>query len=215
MVLTSDHIESIRQSAGKLEGWAGNLSYGTSPEKNLLVELTLSFYPHNLDATVSRLGTIPTIGKKVRRDFEELCELIQKVDAWHGHGVYREEMDDFIALINRLRKIALNIVSTLREVSDAGASEAPVTKTIPLEKSKPSEMREAKPVRPLRGGADARRPDEVALMAYKLHHMGLTQLQVAKRMAGELKLETPIRGWTVARWIKQVESYYRCADRDF
>jgi len=212
-VLTSDHIESIRQSAEKLEGWVGNLSYGTSPEKNLLVELTLSFYPHDLDATVSRLGTIPTVGKKVQRDFEELCELIQKVDAWHGHGVYREEMDDFIALINRMRKTALSIVSVLREIS--GNRETPVSDVPSAEKPAPCEMPEVKPVGLVRGGADAKRPDEVAFMAYKLHQMGLNELQVAKRMTGELKLDKTIRGWTVARWIKQVESYYRRADRDF
>jgi len=45
-------------------------------------------------------------------------------------------------------------------------------------------------------------------MACILHYeMGLTQLQVAKRMSGELKLDKPARQWEVSRWIKQVENW--------
>ena len=201
-MLTSDHIESIKQSADKLEGWVGNLSYGTCPAKNFLVELTLSFYPYDLDTTVSLLGSIPKRGRQVRRDFEELCLMIQKVDAWNSHGVYKEEMDDFIALINRLRKTALGIVSVLREISadqkTTASEQAPV---------KP-EIRKANPVNPSRKGPTARRPDEVAFMAYKLYGMGLNELQVAKRMTSELKMDKPIRGWAVSRWIKQVENWH-------
>jgi len=200
-MLTSDHVESIRQSADKLEGWAGNLSYGTCPGKNFLVELTLSFYPYDLDTTVSLLGSIPKKGRQVRRGFEELCMMIQKVDAWNSHGVYWEEMDDFIALINRLRKTALGIVSVLREIS----ADCP-TPALEQPPAKP-EIRKANPVNPSRKGPTAKRPDEVAFMAYKLHQMGLNELQVAKRMTGELKLDKPIRGWAVSRWIKQVENW--------
>ncbi len=202
-MLTSDHIESIRQSADKLEGWAGNLSYGTSPEKNFLVELTLSFYPYDLDTTVSLLSSIPQKGRQVRRDFEELCVMIQKVDAWNSCGVYREEMDDFIALINRLRNTALGIVSILREVS--ADRQTPVSQEPPAAKP---EIREAKPTNSPRKGPAAKRPDEVAFMAYKLYGMGLNELQIAKRMTGELKSEKPIRGWAVSRWIKQVENWH-------
>jgi len=202
-MLTSDHVESIRQSAEKLEGWVGNLSYGMSPEKNLLVELTLSFYPYDLNTTVSLLGSIPGRGRQVRQDFQELCEMIQKVDAWHGHGVYREEMDDFIALVNKLRKTALSIVSVLREIS--ADCPAPAPEKPP--QTKP-EIRRTKPNNPSRKGPAANRPDDVAFMAYKLYGMGLNELQVAKRMTGELKPDKPIRGWTVSRWIRQVESWH-------
>jgi len=201
-MLTSDHIESIRQSADKLEGWVGNLTYGTCPGKNFLIELTLSFYPYDLDTTVSLLGSIPQKGRQVRRDFEELCMMIQKVDAWNSHGVYQEEMDDFIALINRLRKTALSIVSVLREIS--ADCQTPVPQMLTEIKS---EIKESNPNNSSRRGVIAKRPDEVAFLAYKLHQMGLNELQVAKRMTSELKMDKPVRGWAVSRWIKQVENW--------
>jgi hypothetical protein len=208
MALTSDNIQTIKQFADKLEKWANNLSYSKSQTKNFWVELILFFYPQDLQVTVSWLANIPTIGQKVQKDFEELSKMIHKVDIWHIQGVCQEEFGEFGALIDRLKKTALNIVFTLRKISDTGRSDLPVTEAITLEKSNTSELLETKPARMEPEGVPTKPLRKEALMAYNLHYkMGLTQSQVAKRMSTELKLGKPVRQWEVSRWIKQVENW--------
>jgi len=208
MTLTSDNIQTVKQFADKLEKWATNLSYITCPTKNFWVELNLFFYPQDLQDTVSWLASISTIGRRVQKDFKELFKMVQKADAWHIQGIYQEELGEFGALINRLKEVALNIVFALREISDASKSEPPVSGAITVEKSNASEMRETKLTEMGLDGAPIKLPRKEALMAYKLHYeMGLTQLQVAKRMTGELKLDKPVRQWEVSRWIKQVRNW--------
>jgi hypothetical protein len=208
MALTSDNIQTIKQFADKLEKWANNLSYSTSQTKNFWVELILFFYPQDLQVTVSWLANIPTIGQKVQKDFEELSKMIHKVDIWHIQGVWQEEFGEFGALIDRLKKVALNIVFTLRKISDTDRLDLPVTEVITLEKSNTSELLETTPARMELERVPAKTPRKEALMAYNLHYeMGLTQSQVAKRMTAELKLGKPVRQWEVSRWIKQVENW--------
>ena len=208
MTLTSDNIRTIREFADKLEKWAKNLSYSTSPTENLWVKLALTSYPQDFQFTVSRLTDIPAVGKKVQKDFEELSQMVQKVDAWHMHGIYEEELREFCALIDRLKDLAFHIVSTLRKLPDTGKSEPPATEAIPAEKSNTCEIQETKPAGTALDEVAAALPRKEALMAYKLHYeMGLTQAQVVKRMAGELKLDKPVRRWEVSRWIKQVENW--------
>jgi len=208
MALTSDNIKMIKQFADKLDEWATNLSYITCPTKNFWVELNLFFYPQDLQDTVSWLASIPTIGQRIQKDFKELFKKVQKADAWHIQGIYQEELGEFGALIDRLKEVALNIVFILRKVSDTSEPELPVTEAIAVEKSNASEVRETKLTE--MGLADIRvkLPRKEALMAYKLRYeTGLTQLQVAKRMSCELKLDKPVRKWEVSRWIKQVENW--------
>ena len=205
MTLTSDNIQTVKQFADKLEKWATNLSHITCPTKNFWVELNLFFYPQDLQNTVSWLASIPTIGQRIQKDFEELSKMVHKVDIWHIQGVCQEE---FGALIDRLKEVALNIVFTLRKISDVDRSDPLVTEAITLEKSNTSELRETKPARMKIEGVPAKIPQKEALMAYNLHYeMGLTQSQVAKRMTAELKLDKHIRQWEVSRWIKQVENW--------
>ena len=208
MTLTSDNIQTIKQFADKLEKWANNLSYSTSQTKNFWVELILFFYPQDLQVTVSWLANIPTIGPKVQKEFEELSKMIHKVDIWHIQGVCQEDFGEFGALIDRLKKVALNIVFTLRNISDTDRLDLPVTEVITLEKSNTSELLETTPARMELERVPAKTPRKEALMAYNLHYeMGLTQSQVAKRMTAKLKLDKPVRQWEVSRWIKQVENW--------
>lgn len=208
MTLTSDNIRTIIQFADKLEKWANNLSYITSPTENLWMKLALTCYPQDFQFTVSWLADIPAVGKEVQKDFEELSAMVQKVDAWHMHGVYEEELREFCALLDRLKDLAFHIVSTLRKIPEAGESKPPPTEAIPAEKSNAPEIQETKPAGMTPDNVAAGLPRKEALMAYKLHYeIGLTQAQVAKKMAGELKLDKPVRRWEVSRWIKQVENW--------
>jgi len=208
MALTSDNIETIEQFADKLEKWAQHLSYSASPTQNCWVELALFFYPQDLQVTISRLAHIPTIGRRVQKDFEDLSDMVHKVDAWRTQRVYPEELGEFNSLMDRLKALALNIVLTLRKISDADRSESPATESTAVENSNASEMQGPKPAGIRPDDVPAKPPRKEALMAYRLYHeMGLTQRQVAKRMDSELKLDKPIRPWEVSRWIKQVENW--------
>jgi len=207
MALSSDNIDTARQFADKLEKWAGNLSYSTSPAGNLWLELTLSLYPQDVHSMISWLAGIPATGKKAAKELEELSQLVQKVDAWRNQGVYIEDLGEFCVRINRLMKVTLNLISTLRKISGSGESEPPETKAVPAEQSNALQTPETIPASPAADYTSAMTPSQQALMAYKLHHeMGLTIQQVAKRMTTELKLEKALRQWQISRWIKQVEN---------
>ena len=207
MALSSDNIKTVRQFADKLEKWAENLSYSTSPAGNLWVELTLSLYPQDVHSIASWLAGIPTKGQKVGKELEELSKLVQKVDAWRNQGVYIEDLGEFCARINRLMKVTRNIISILRKISGPGESEPPETKAVPSEKSNVPETPETNPASMVADCASAMAPSQEAMMAYKLHYeMGLTIQQVAKRMTAELKLDKALRQWQISRWIKQVEN---------
>jgi len=208
MTLTSDNIRTIKQFADKLEKWANNLSYSTSGTKNFWVELILFFYPQDLQVTVSWLAIIPTIGQKVQKDFEELSKIIHKVDIWYSQGVCQGEFGEFDAAIDRLKEVALNIVFNLRNISDAGRSDPPMTEAITLEKSNTSELRETKTSKMELEGVPAKTPGEEALMAYNLHcKKDLTHSQITKRITIELNHVKPVRQWEVSRWIKQVKNW--------
>ncbi|MGB2865741.1 MAG: hypothetical protein WBC05_20585 [Sedimentisphaerales bacterium] len=209
MALSSDDIKTIRQFADKLEKWAENLSYSTSPAENLWVELTLSLYPQDVQGIASWLTNIPATGQKIRKELEELSKLVQEVDAWRNQGVYIEDLGEFCARINRLMKITRNIISTLRKISGSGESEPLETKAITVEKSNATETPETNPASMVLDGLPAKPPQEEALLAYKLYYeMGLTIQQVAKRMTAELKLDKALRQWQISRWIKQVENQH-------
>ena len=207
MALSSDNVKTIRLIADKLEKWAEDVTYDIRPARNLWVELTLSLYPQNVHGLASWLANIPTTGQRIGKEFEELSELVQKIDAWRNHGVYPEDLGDFCASINRLMKVTRDIISLLRDMSGSGESVLPETKVVTVEESNTTKTQEIKPA-PTASSlvADKSLPKE-ALMAYKLHYeMGLTIQQVAKRMTKELKLEQILRPWQISRWIKQVES---------
>jgi len=207
MALSSDNINTARQFADKLEKWAGNLSYSTSPAVNLWLELTLSLYPHDVHSIISWLANIPTAGQKAGKELEELSHLVQKVDAWRYQGIYIEDLGEFCARVNRLMKVTLNIISILRKISGLEESEPPETKAVPAEKSNAPETPETNPASMVPDCASAMSPSQKALMAYKLHHgMGLTIQQIAKRMTAELKLNKALRQWQISRWIKQMEN---------
>lgn len=210
MALSSDNIKTVRQFADKLEKWAENLSYSTSPAGNLWVELTISLYPQDVHSFASWLANIPTTGQKARKELEELSKLVQKVDAWRNQGVYIEDLGEFCARINRLIKVTRNIISILRKISGSGESEPPETKATTAEKSNTPETPETNPASMVPDNTSAMTPSQEALMAYKLHYeMGLTIQQVAKRMTAELKLDKALRQWQISRWIKQAESQHK------
>jgi hypothetical protein len=209
MALSSDNVKTIRLIADKLEKWAEDVTYDIRPARNLWVELTLSLYPQNVHGLASWLANFPTTGQKTDKEFEELSELVQKIDAWRNHGVYPEDLGDFCASINRLMKVTRDIISLLRDMSGSGISVPPETKAVKVEKAKTPETQEIKPASTPPFTAAKSLPKE-ALMAYKLHYeMGLTIQQVAKRMTAELKLEQLLRPWQISRWIKQVESLHK------
>ena len=207
MALSSDNIKTIRLIADKLEKWAENLSYSVSATGNLWVELTLSLYPQNVHGIASWLANIPATGQKVGKSLEELSELVQKVDAWRYQGVFPEDLGDFCACINRLKKITRDIISLLTNMSGSGESEPLDTKAVAAEKTNTSETREIKPASADTPFTDDKSLPEEALTAYKLHYeTGLTIQQVAKKMTAELKLDKALRPWQISRWIKLAES---------
>jgi len=209
MALSSDNIKTVRQFADKLEKWAENLSYSTSPAGNLWVELTLSLYPQDVHSIASWVANIPTTGQKARKDLEELSKLVQKVDAWRNQGVYIEDLGEFCARINRLMKVTRNIISTLRNISGSEESEPPETKAVTAAKSNAPETPQTNPASMVPYYTSAMTPSQEALMAYKLHYeMGLDIKQIAKRMTAELKLDKALRQWQISRWIKQVEKQH-------
>jgi len=185
------------------------LSYSTSPAGNLWVELTLSLYPQDVNSIASWLADIPTTGQKAAKDLEELSQLVQKVDAWRTQGVYIEDLGEFCARVNRLIKITLNIISTLRNISGSEESEPPEAEAVTEAKSNAPETSETNPASIAADYTYTMTPSQQALMAYKLHHeMGLTIQQVARRMTAELKLDKALRQWQISRWIKQVENQH-------
>ncbi|OHB81849.1 MAG: hypothetical protein A2Z38_12040 [Planctomycetes bacterium RBG_19FT_COMBO_48_8] len=207
MALSSDNIKTLRQFADKLEKWAENLSYSTSPAGNLWVELTLSIYPQDVHSMASWLANIPTNGQKTAKELEELSHLVQKVDAWRNQGVYIEDLGEFCARVNRLIKVTMNIISALRNISGPEESEPPEDKAATVENLEVLQTPQTNPASPAPDCASARPPSQEAMMAYKLHYdMGLTIQQVAKRMTTELKLDKALRQWQISRWIKQVEN---------
>ena len=207
MALSSYNINTVKQFADKLEKWAGNLSYSSSPAGNLWVELTLLLYPQDVHSIASWLANIPTMGQKAAKELDELSQLVQKVDAWRNQGVYIEDLGEFCARINRLMKVTTDIISTLRNISGSEESEQPETKAVPAEKLNAPETPETNPASMVPYYTSAMPPSQEALMAYKLHYeMGLTIQQVAKRMTAELKLDKALRQWQISRWIKQVEN---------
>lgn len=206
MALSSDNVKTIRLIAEKLEKWAEDVTYDIRPARNLWVELTLSLYPQNVHGIASWLANIPATGQKIDKEFEELSELVQKIDAWRNHGVYPEDLGDFCASINRLMKVTRDIITLLRNMSGPGESKPLDTKAVTVEKSNTPETQQIKSTSAPPFTAAKSLPKE-ALMAYKLHYeMGLTIQQVAKRMTTEMKLEKILRPWQISRWIKQVES---------
>ncbi len=210
MALSSDNIKTVRQFADKLEKWAENLSYSTSPPGNLWLQLTLSLRPQNVQGIASWLANIPTTDQKADKGLEELSKLVQKVDAWRNQGVNIEDLGEFCARINRLMKVTRNIISTLRKISGPGESGPPETKAVPTEKSNALQTPETNPASMAPDCASATAPSQKALMAYKLHYeMGLTIQQIAKRMTVELKLDKTLRPWQISRWIKQMESQHK------
>ena len=207
MALDSD--KTIRQFADKLEKWTENLSYDTSPAKNLWVELSLSLYPRDMQDTVSWLAAIPAIEKKIPSQLEELSQLVQEVDAWRNHGIYPEDMDEFCARVDRLKQVTLNIILTLRKTSAAAGNQPPATEAIAVEKSDLPQTRETGPAVIKQNVTTSKIPQKEALTAYKLYFdAGLTLPQIARRMTAEMKLDKPLRRREVARWIKQVVQWH-------
>ena len=207
MALSSDNIDTVKQFADKLEKWAQNLSYSTSPAGNLWVELTLSLYPQDVHSMISWLADIPKTGRKAAKELDELSRLVQKVDAWRNQGIYIEDLGEFCARVNRLMKVTRNIISTFRDISVSGESEPPETKAVPAAKSNAPETPQTIPASSAADCASAMTPSQQALMAYKLHYeTGLTIQQVAKRMTAQLKLDKALKQWQISRWIKQVEN---------
>jgi len=207
MALSSDNVKTIRLIADKLEKWAENLSYNVSPAGNLWVELTLLLYPQNVQSIATWLADIPTTGQKTGKEFEELSELVQKVDAWRNQGVYPEDLGDFCACINRLIKVTRNIISILRNISGPEESQPTEDKAVTGEKLEVLQTPQTIPASTAANCPPAVDPSQEAMMAYKLHYeMGLTLHQVAKRMTAELKLDQALRQRQISRWIKQVEN---------
>jgi len=207
MALASD--ETLKQFTDKLEKWAENLSYGTSPAKNLWVELNLSLYPRDMQDTISWLAAIPAIEKKIPRQLEELSGLVQEVDAWRNHGIYPEDLNEFCSRVDRLKQVTLNIIFTLRKTSAAEGNQPSETEAIAVEKSDLSESQVSVPpgIKPDR--VTSKMPQKEALKAYKLYFdAGLTLPQIARRMTAEMKLDRPLRQRQVARWIKQVVQWH-------
>ena len=189
MALSSDNIKTARQIADKLEEWTENLSYSASPSENLWVNLTLLLYPQDVHSIASWVAGIPTSGRKAAKELEEMSQLVQEVDAWRNQGIYPEDLGDFCVRINRLIKITMNIISTLRKISGSGESEPAETEAVTVEKSNALETPETIPASMVADCASAMQPSQEAMLAYKLHYeTELTIQQIAKRMTAELKL---------------------------
>ena len=207
MALSSDNINTARQFADKLEKWAGNLSYSTSPSVNLWLELTLLLYPQDVQSIASWLAGIPTMRQKMAKELDELSQLVQKVDAWRNQGVYIEDLGEFCARVNRLIKVTMNVISILRNISGLEESEPAEAKAVPAAKSIALQTPQTIPAEMVADCPSAMTPSQEAMLAYKLHYeMELTIQQVAKKMTAELKLDKDLRQWQISRWIKQVEN---------
>jgi hypothetical protein len=217
MALPSDNVKTIGLLAEKFEKWAENLSYGTSPATNLWSELTLSLYPQDTEGIATWLGNFPAVGQTLRQEVEELSKLVQEIDAWRTQGVYPEDLGEFCARIHQLMKVAGNIISALRTLSDPEKSESRSRSSVPNPRgaergtqfahaaSETGTQPHGQENLPILPSADKALPSE-ALMAYKLRYEDrLNVQQIAKRMTAELKLDKPIRPWQISRWIKQVE----------
>ena len=219
MALSSDNVKIVRQYAGKIEEWAENLSYSTSPAENLWSELTLSLYPQDLQSIASWLANISAAAHNVRQDFEELSKLVQEIDAWRNQGVYPEDLGDFCVRVNGLMKVTRNIISILHTISGSGEAKPTETQPVKAEKSNTSEVQgrmgnslaqaaSQVGIQPLQA-SDKALPKE-ALMAYKLRYEERLNIQqIAKKMTAELKLDKSLRSWQISRWIKQVENLYK------
>ena len=227
MALSSDNVKIIRQYAGKIEKWAENLSYSTSPAENLWSELTLLLYPQDLQGIASWLANISAAGQDIRQELEELSKLVQEIDAWRNQGIYPEDLGDFCVRVNGLMKVTRNIISILRTLSDPEKSESHSESGVPNPHSaeqitqgrmgnslahavsevgiQPHEQENL----PIIQAADKTLPKEV-LMAYKLRYEDRLNIQqIAKKMTAELKLDKSLRPWQISRWIKQVENLYK------
>jgi hypothetical protein len=227
MALSSDNVKIVRQYAGKIEKWAENLSYSTSPAENLWSELTLSLYPQDLQGIASWLANLSTAGHDIQQEFEELSKLVQEIDAWRNQGVYPEDLGDFCARINGLMKVTRNIISVLRTLSDPEKSESHSESGVPSPHSAEQITRGRMGNSPAHAAsemgtqphgqenlhtlqaADKALPKE-ALMAYKLRYEDRLNIQqIAKKMTTELNLDKSLRPWQISRWIKQVENLYK------
>ena len=210
MALSSDNVKIIRQYAGKIEKWAENLSYSTSPAENLWSELTLLLYPQDLQGIASWLANISAAGQDIRQELEELSKLVQEIDAWRNQGVYPEDLGDFCARVNGLMKVTRDIISILHSISGSGEAEPPETQSVKAEKSNTSEVQEIKPAPTTPVGTPDKTLPKEALMAYKLRYENRLNIQqIAKKMTAELKLDKSLRPWQISRWIKQVENLYK------
>jgi hypothetical protein len=212
MALSSDNVKTIRQYADKLEKWAENLSYGTSPVINLWSALTLSLYPQDVQGIAAWLSNISAEGQTIWPEIEELSKLVQEIDAWRNQGVYPEDLGEFCARIHQLMKVTGNIVSILRTLADTGEGKPSEIKIIAVEKSKVPETEQINPpsiksVRP-----PDEQPSKEALMAYRLRYENRLNIQqIARKMTAELKLDKAIRPWQISRWIKQAERLHKPA----
>jgi hypothetical protein len=220
MALSSDNVKIVRQYAGKIEKWAENLSYSTSPAENLWSELTLSLYPQDLQSIASWLANISAGAHNIRQDFEELSKLVQEIDAWRNQGVYPEDLGDFCVRVNGLMKVTRDIISILRTLSDPEKSESHSESGVPnphsaeqitqgrMGNSLAHAASEAG-TQPQAGTPNKALPKE-ALMAYKLRYEDRLNIQqIAKKMTAELNLDKSLRSWQISRWIKQVENLYK------
>jgi hypothetical protein len=207
MALSSDNVKIVRQYAGKIEEWAENLSYSTSPAENLWYELTLSLYPQDLQGIASWLANISATADNIRQEFEELSKLVQEIDAWRNQGVYPEDLGDFCARVNGLMKVTRNIISILHNISGSGEAEPPETQ--PIKAPEVGTQPHGRENLPILQAADKALPKE-ALMAYKLRYEDRLNIQqIAKKMTAELKLDKSLRPWQISRWIKQVENLHK------
>jgi hypothetical protein len=212
MTLSSDNVKTIRQYADKLEKWAENLSYSTSPAENLWSVLTLSLYPQDLQGVMSWLANISPTGRKAGKELEEFSKLVQEIDAWRNQGVYPEDLGDFCAQINRLMKVTRNVVSILRTLSDSDESKTPEIKVVTEEKPNISEVQETNAASIKSACTPGKSLPKEVLMAYKLRYeKGLNIRQIAKKMTAELKRDKALRPWQISRWIKQAENLHKCA----
>ena len=212
MALSSDNVKTIRQYANKLEKWAENLSYSTSPAENLWSVLTLSLYPQDLQGITSWLANVSPAGRKAGKELEEFSNLVQEIDAWRNQGVYPEDLGDFCAHINRLMRVTRNVVSILRTLSDSDDSRPPEIKVATEEKPNISEVQKTNAASIKSACTPGKLLPKEVLMAYKLRYeKGLNIQQIAKMMTAELKLDKALRSWQISRWIKQAENLHKRA----
>ena len=212
MALSSDNVKTIRHYADKLEKWAENLSYSTSPAENLWSVLTLSLYPQDLQGITSWLVNLSPAGRKAGKELEEFSKLVQEIDAWRNQGVYPEDLGDFCARINWLKKVTRNVVSILRTLSDSDGPKLPEVKVVAIEESNISKMQETKAASIKSACTPGKSLPKEVLMAYKLRYeKGLNIRQIAKMMTAELKLDKALRPWQISRWIKQAENLHKRA----